>query len=544
MRISSIHLSNFKRFSDLRIEGIPKSTKLVVLVGPNGSGKTSVFEAFNHYYKWRGYLQYGKQEYLNKANSGESLPPNEWYNIAQNNVKIEFHDMHEMLPGDNQIKGKFYFRTAFRNDPDFTISTMTKQIDPLSKYRFENLMVNDSAVSSNYQKMIAYTVGGIFDPTKQNKLVKELAEELYGIVRCALEHVFEDLTLSSMGDPLVNGSFYFTKGKIENFHYSNLSAGEKAALDLILDLVIQSSYYLDAIYCIDEPEAHMHTMLQGKVLKEIYQLVPETSQLWIATHSFGMLKAAEEIEKQEPGTVVFLDFSNRNFDASEVIRPSKITRAVRDKFYELAMGDYSKLLLPKTIVLCEGDPKGGMNKSFDRAIYTTIFEEEYPDVQFISVGSSNDVIDAEKTMGDLMKLVLKGTEVIKVIDKDDRSVDEIEQLKLEHNVNVLSRRNIESYLLDDEIIGKLCDVQSLADKKDECLRAKENAINNSIARENPVDDIKSASRDIYRELKRILKLTGCGNSIPIFLRNIIAPLITPDTTVYKELKKDIFGDIK
>lgn len=50
MRIKEIKLNKFKRFTDLTISGIPATAKLVILVGPNGSGKTSVFEGMNHWY--------------------------------------------------------------------------------------------------------------------------------------------------------------------------------------------------------------------------------------------------------------------------------------------------------------------------------------------------------------------------------------------------------------------------------------------------------------------------------------------------------------
>jgi predicted ATP-dependent endonuclease of OLD family len=113
------------------------------------------------------------------------------------------------------------------------------------------------------------------------------------------------------------GSFYFEKGASKYFHYKNLSAGEKSVFDLLLDMIIKSIYYPDAIFCIDEPEAHMHTRLQSKVLKELFNLTPANSQLWISTHSIGMLKQAEDLEKTIPGSVVFLDFDNRDFDLSE-----------------------------------------------------------------------------------------------------------------------------------------------------------------------------------------------------------------------------------
>ena len=47
MRIRSIHLKDFKRFTDLTIKGIPDAAKLVILVGPSGSGKSSLLDAIN-----------------------------------------------------------------------------------------------------------------------------------------------------------------------------------------------------------------------------------------------------------------------------------------------------------------------------------------------------------------------------------------------------------------------------------------------------------------------------------------------------------------
>ena len=48
MRINKLQLKNFKRFTDLTLDGIPVSAKLVLLIGANGSGKTSVLEAINN----------------------------------------------------------------------------------------------------------------------------------------------------------------------------------------------------------------------------------------------------------------------------------------------------------------------------------------------------------------------------------------------------------------------------------------------------------------------------------------------------------------
>ena len=49
MRIKSIHLKNFKRFTDLLIKDIPKTAKLVVVVGP-------MVAATPHLHHFNGYL--------------------------------------------------------------------------------------------------------------------------------------------------------------------------------------------------------------------------------------------------------------------------------------------------------------------------------------------------------------------------------------------------------------------------------------------------------------------------------------------------------
>ncbi|MCL1987345.1 MAG: AAA family ATPase [Firmicutes bacterium] len=448
MRIKSILLKNFKRFTNLSVDDIPQTAKLVVLVGPNGSGKTSFFETFNHFYKYFGFRYYPEgRNYLLKSNN--DITDDEWSKEFPNLVTINFHNAnYPNVVGQSEIKGRFYFRSAYRNEPDFTIESMNRQENPTIQIRLNTLIENDQTVSSNYQRLISKTMGDVFNDKNISKTVQDLREELTGKIKKALANVFEELNLSSLGDPLTNGSFYFKKGAINNFHYCNLSAGEKSAFDLILDIAIQAEYYPDAVYCIDEPEAHMHTNLQGKVLNELYSLIPNESQLWVSTHSIGMLQQVKEIEETNPGTVIFLDFDGKNFDHDEIIRPSKINKAILNKFYELAFDDFAKLMLPKRLVFCEGDPNGKSRKDFDKTIFTTIFEDSYPDTFFLSAKSCSELENIENSLGEIMTKLFENAEVIKIIDRDDRSSNEISELKSK-GIKVLSRRNIESYLLDD-----------------------------------------------------------------------------------------------
>ena len=155
MKIKSIELKKFKRFTHLIVEDIPDTVKLVVLVGPNGSGKTSFLESFNHYYKYSGYRNVGDYRYICKEGNDGGTIVNQWHSIAPNLVKISFYD----TPPD--IKGHFYFRSAYRNEPDFQIDSMQRQSDPTSSIRLTSLIQNDLTVSSNYQRLIASTISGV-----------------------------------------------------------------------------------------------------------------------------------------------------------------------------------------------------------------------------------------------------------------------------------------------------------------------------------------------------------------------------------------------
>ena len=51
MKIKEVHIDKFKRFTNLTIKNIPQNAKLVMLLGPNGCGKSSLFDAFKTWYR-------------------------------------------------------------------------------------------------------------------------------------------------------------------------------------------------------------------------------------------------------------------------------------------------------------------------------------------------------------------------------------------------------------------------------------------------------------------------------------------------------------
>lgn len=530
MRISNIRLTKFRRFADLEICDIPATSRLVVLTGPNGSGKSSLFDALLLHYRMNSdYGWSNDSKYYNR--------PQEPDVALRDRIEIKVHDNSPM------VRGSVYVRTAYRHDHEFTTNTLTRQGAILDNLTLLRLIEPDATVSSNYARLASQAMEDVFVNEDAKTTIGAYRDKLIGECRDPLKRLFPDLTLVGVGNPLDQGAFQFDKGVSKGFDYKNLSGGEKAAFDLLLDFVVKRKCFPNAIYCIDEPEIHMNTKLQGALLGELLGLLPEQSQLWIGSHSIGMMRKAREMYDADRNSVVFLDFSGHNFDKHTVIKPSKPTRAFWEGVMHVALDDLAALVAPSEVVICEGNPAGpapGKNAEHDAKIYGTIFSNDLPDATFISAGNSKEVAGDFLGLAAALPKVASGMKVTRLIDRDDHAPTDVESFKKD-GITVLGRRHIEAYLYDDEVLTALCHSVGKANDVPVVIAAKQQAIAESVSRGNPRDDIKSAAGKIYTETKRILCLSQVGNDQMAFARNTLAHLIKPGMAVFVQLKYDIFG---
>ncbi len=439
MRIESIILRNFKRFTDLKISGIPETAKLVLIVGPNGSGKSSLFDAFQHWYRFKtGFGILTETNYFRKQ---EELAFS-W----ENTVEIELHGT------PNPTKGMFYLRSAYRNEPDFSISGISKPQNPSASIRVSRAIDNDQVVSENYRRLVYETISGVYDSSNDAKSVLFLRNELIGEIRASMQRVFGDLLLSNISDPLGDGSFSFSKGSAKHYHFKNLSGGEKAAFDLLLDLHMKKRFFLDSIYCIDEVETHLHTRVQGSLVKELVQVLPNSCQLWLTTHSLGVLRAAQELSFKEPDTVCVIDFDGIDPDIPREIIPSSLNRIAWEKMLSITLDDLSDRMAPRAVVVCEGSSTGSSRKDFDAEIYNRIFNQVRPDILFVSGGSSNHIINGGTTLKSTLSKIIPGAKIFGLIDRDSKTETEISQLE-SAGTFVLKSRNLESYLFEEDVLA-------------------------------------------------------------------------------------------
>ena len=122
MRIKSVHLQNYKRFTDLRVEELPTTARLVVLLGPNGSGKSSLFDAF---------LFKGQNVPTIRSSSIDDYYQKQW-DASQRLRSPQVWEsiqvtLHSNEPSGSEWQSVFNVRSPYRNEPDFKVESIASQ---------------------------------------------------------------------------------------------------------------------------------------------------------------------------------------------------------------------------------------------------------------------------------------------------------------------------------------------------------------------------------------------------------------------------------
>jgi hypothetical protein len=137
-----------------------------------------------------------------------------------------------------------------------------------------------------------------------------------------------------------------------------------------------------------------------------------------------------------------------------------------------------------------------------------------------------------------------GKKLKKTIKTTARSTAETALARFEENLHLLERGRLElppgadlcTFLISDgKLNGKPVPtmptfIRTLGQLRDSYVEIQ----SNGAMEQNSLDTI-------YIEAKRILSLVGCGNNVEAFCRDTLAPLVTPATKVYSQLREDIFG---
>lgn len=522
MKIRKVHLKNFKRFTELEIKNIPLEAKLVVLVGPNGCGKSSVFDAFERLVSPRKQGDIGEQ--IDYHRKDPSQP-----------VEIKVFTESDTECSTNNISAvnstMLYIRSPYRYASEIKINQITslpelKQDDDRPKRTIDV----DNRLIRNYQRLIVDPLSRLYKGELDDLKGKEIREKYLREINEALKEILGDIQISDIGDPLDNqrNQLYFSKGAIKHFPFKNLGSGEKEIVDLIIDFIIKKQVFNNTVYCIDEPDLHINTAIQTKLLEKLLEIIPENSQLWISTHSLGFIRKAIELYRKSDGKkAAILDFSDKDFDRNIEIKPLIPTPSITRKLFIVALEDLSSMLIPSKIYFCEGKSRYDASQQsvqrteFDAEVLNKIFYDQ--DVIFISSGGKSGVQKANQVLLKIIREAGGLRQIYSIIDRDDINDEERnKKMSNEPTLKIWSRKEIENYLFDGEIIESYCKQNSLGFA--------------TITAYRNIQDINK--NDIKQYQSSIMQQCNFNGSVDDFKLKL-AEFITPTTSIYKLLKQEL-----
>jgi AAA15 family ATPase/GTPase len=401
MKIKSLQLKNFKRFTDLTLKEIPEKARVVLLIGSNGSGKSSVFDAFEYLSNQNGKAwKQANLEFRKDASTPESIIF-ETYDYGEEGI------INKAWKRSNKLNAySFYGRTSFRQVPRLTKTNLGTQFNiEGDDDRAASFIDRDVRFENDLEHLFGKLLKEFF---KTNDDKSEIKEKVINPINASLERIFNKsngtkLQLIEIIPPLEGkvAEINFKKGE-SSFHYNYLSAGEKEVFNILINLVARVEYYKETVFYFDEIDLHLNTRLQYNFIKEITEYwIPNNCQFWTASHSLGFIQYAKESED-----AVILDFDDYDFDKPRILVPEpkdnpNLYQIAVDKellsslFKDFAIvfventdkKHYASLAIPSTIFI----PENGRN-----GVYHKTKEENYSGLVDRDFLSDDDITEIEK----------------------------------------------------------------------------------------------------------------------------------------------------
>lgn len=574
----------------MTIDSLPDTVKLVVLLGPNGCGKSSLIESMEVARKIYGLYQIP----WSRSNSNSN-----YYIKLDRTIKKVYHQANENIEINTQLSelnfiGPYYVRNlenplrvtlqTLRDTPEVTLDLVKEHFINIEFHNqtacskdewmncfnvrtpYRNIGIQNSGVDDSKdlkQRTWQRLVDG--DPffisnwrilcnqwikDSSNFFVREDFSRWNEIIRDTFVPIEDSLKtvlggswkIINLGDLKENRGFVFEKDS-STLTLDQLSSGESAVVDLVLNhIVIKREFGDEVIYVIDEPELHVASAVRRKLIEELFKLTPDKGQLWISTHSIEILEKALELYNKDPSSVAFLDFTGKNFDQEETLSPIEPTERMRSRVLEHSIGNLKDRLLPETIVFCEGEQDTKRGEYSDEVYYGKIFEGRWPIVDFRSVGGKDDVtkeIDSSTYMTRFIQS--KNVQILGLRDRDDLTDTEVIRTDyLERGIRVLPFRSIEHCFIQPDVLRKFCEDHQLESnfllnewnrivKEKETWEGKEG------------DKMKRAVQQLRKKVHDLAPHVLNGETTGHFQLQL-ASCIKPGISTYKKLEDAIFGD--
>lgn len=476
MKIRKLSIKNFRNIKSLAMENIPD---LVVLAGPNGSGKTSIFDAIRIF-----------KAIIGPYNPSElgTIRSTELKNQLKTVVNLKA-DSAEITIGvqlsESEIK---FLSSTFNNDEllaqnqgllsasiqisktgSYNILDQSPPLSELLKHYDPTGEVGIIEYIPSHREIPRTEVGAITlspESLDQEKLERtgaagqKFSRLKYYLVMMVIYDKMEISDKALEFFPQIQDFFkeFFFPKKFEIVHVDRglrwhfpiktpdgthdidfLSSGEKEILMTyanILRLKLTNSIIL-----FDEPELHLNASLERKVINNLRKIVNAGNQIWVGTHSFEII-----------GTVPLENLYQLYRDIS----PNKqnqieLCSTKRDRINALGSlgASIGIQLISNRIVFVEGPS--------DREFLQNLYEEYGDKVTFKETHGVKSLMHISKAAIDLLDQVSEYDSFFMIRDRDFLTKEEIEEIrdKYKGKIFVWNRRKIENYLIEPQIILKV-----------------------------------------------------------------------------------------
>jgi len=463
-------IKNFKNISNLLMENIPD---LVVIAGPNGSGKTSIFEAIRVFKAAMGPYtnqdmniiqqevnrQLGNYVALDKEEATISisfeLSSNEKSYLEKHgyDVEKELTETSSLLQGTVTIKksggispssnsrslshllshfdptdelGAIMYIPAFRDLPRGDIGNITLSPDWAEQQKTQiiaNIRAKFQMMKQNFVTMFIYDQIHSDDET-----VKFIPQ---------VQKIFRDFFFPKefQGVDVDRALAWHFPIKYKNHTHDvdYLSSGEKEILMTFTEIL--KLQLTGSIILFDEPDLHLNAALEKKVISNLDRIVKEGNQIWAITHSLEIIGVVpiENLYRMR------LSFSeNEETNAIELCSDKK---DVYEIFNNLGASTGIQLISDK-IVYVEGPS--------DVEILRIFYEEFGDKLSFIETKGVRGIHGMTYVVRKLMDQATKYDSFLMIRDRDFLDDNEREEFisKYDNRAYVLTARNIENLLLN------------------------------------------------------------------------------------------------
>jgi AAA15 family ATPase/GTPase len=427
MRIQKLQLQNFKRFTDLTIV-LDKPYKLVLLIGANGSGKSSIFDAFAAISS----LKKG-QGFVDASYHRKNI--NNHFKIAIDTENSTFSFQSDQGLIDIPIPNTaFYGRTSLRQVPKLVRTSLGKtNFDFVQDSdRPKQFIDRDTRFENDVENITAQILQAVFNT---NTNTKDIRDTFITSINESFERIFGNdttitLRLKQFTPPLEGNvaSILFEKGDSE-IHYNLLSAGEKEIFNILVNLLSRRTIFNDTVYFFDEIDLHLNTKLQFNLMKEIIEhWMPENCQFWTASHSLGFIEYANQ-----SADAAVIDLDELNFDIPQTLLPTPKNTL---DLYEIAVPKWllATIFSDKQIVFCENQ------------------NDEY----FNLLGLENKIFVGVANNNAVFARIKGDSNVFGLRDRDFLTLREIESLEKRYpHYCILRFYNFENYIYHPDNLAAL-----------------------------------------------------------------------------------------